>query len=204
MSDPMPLTAPDGTVYAYACGRCRRVKGGSEYASRVYSDDEVAQMANHSRNDAERCCTCRGCGASIDEPYGMCAPCKAADEERRRVREAQIKAEDEAYERLREQSLEAASDRRAATALERLMSDISEDHYCATWLCGLDAALWHYVVNGPGQFGMGMITEADIEQLKALADGAGGWWHWPDGAHGTLFVPMAEWLEMYGKDRTDG
>lgn len=75
---------------------------------------------------------------------------------------------------------------RVACELAALMSDISEDRWCAGWLIGLEFILW---------------DEKD-PACMALSEKCGGWWAWfeadPDDAHtwGASFVPMGRWIEM--------
>lgn len=69
MSDPIPLAAPDGTVYAYACGTCHSVH--VTYARFATIDQRVAS----SRRRAARCCVCV-CGKPAD-PLRLSSPCIA-------------------------------------------------------------------------------------------------------------------------------
>ena len=64
MSSPITLSAPDGTVYAYACGRCRRVWASGHSTAEV---QDVAEMADRYREETERCCVCSECGAEVDD-----------------------------------------------------------------------------------------------------------------------------------------
>lgn len=83
MSSPITLSAPDGTVYAYACGRCRSVHAGSTQHPRA----DVARLAAEYQRRAARCCTC-DCGAPADptEWQRICAACAAREVEVRRAR----------------------------------------------------------------------------------------------------------------------
>jgi hypothetical protein len=85
--------------------------------------------------------------------------------------------------------------------LRQLMSDLSNEHWSASWLDGCEFELWHFVVNGPGHWGLLDIAQDQIEELRRLSDDVGGWFTWPDddNVHGALFVPMSEWLAMYQK-----
>jgi hypothetical protein len=85
--------------------------------------------------------------------------------------------------------------------LRHLMSDISEDYYCAGWLGGLEFTLWKAATEGPISFGAGVIPAATCLQLAQLADLCGGWWRWSDEAVDEVFVPMEEWLAMYREHR---
>lgn len=86
MSDPIPLSAPDGTVYAYACGACHRVAITPE----IGPASPVASAAKDSRATAAECCRCK-CGAPVSETscWGLCEPCDVR-------REAEIAARQEA------------------------------------------------------------------------------------------------------------
>ena len=91
---------------------------------------------------------------------------------------------------------------REALALSDYMSDLSEDTYCAGWMSGLEFALWGFVLNGPGKYGMGEITQANIDDLKYLSELAGGWVHWtgnkgvPGFRGGLEFVLFDEWESL--------
>lgn len=83
MSAPIPLAAPDGTVYAYACGRCHNTFATSTMRPRA----DVGALARQSMRFAARCCTC-DCGAPADltEWRRICAACAAREVEARRAR----------------------------------------------------------------------------------------------------------------------
>ena len=73
---PIPLAAPDGTVYAYACGLCRNVHAGSTQIPRA----EVARLAEEYLRAAEKCCVC-DCGAPAQRGSWR-RLCKACDKKR--------------------------------------------------------------------------------------------------------------------------
>lgn len=85
-----------------------------------------------------------------------------------------------------------------AEALGVVMSEISEECYCAGWLSGLEYILWRFVVNGPGSFGQGEVDAAAVARLKHLSEVCGGWMVWDEVAW-RRFVPMSEWLVMFGE-----
>ncbi len=62
-----------------------------------------------------------------------------------------------------------------AQELLQLMSDLSEEAYCAGWMEGLEFALWSAVLNGPQKYGHLQITPDHINQLKRLAHERFGW-----------------------------
>ena len=77
MSSPIPLAAPDGTVYAYACGTCHNVHATTMQRPRA----EVARLASESQRNAKRCCVC-DCGAPED-PTTWMRKCRACYERER-------------------------------------------------------------------------------------------------------------------------
>lgn len=93
-------------------------------------------------------------------------------------------------------------------ALYHLMSDISEDHYCAGWMEGNEFALWEMVANPEASriYGMSEVPAARIEELRAISAEVGGWICWfddqtdpnlPIHEWGAAFVPMDEWLPKH-------
>jgi len=62
-----------------------------------------------------------------------------------------------------------------AQELLQLISDLSEEAYCAGWMDGLEFDLWSAVLNGPIKYGHLQITPEHINQLKRLAHECGGW-----------------------------
>ncbi len=91
-------------------------------------------------------------------------------------------------------------DASAKDVLRDLMRDISEDHWAAGWLSGLEFSLWRMVENGSRTFGMGIVPQYKVDALKKLSDECGGWWIWRDGADGEEFVTLAEFLPLYHID----
>lgn len=91
----------------------------------------------------------------------------------------------------------------AKEKLRDLMSDISEDHYCAGWLIGLEFVLWRMVQGGSRHFGFGEVDPARVEKLRVLSRSVGGWWMWVDGetplSSGEKFVEIAEWEKIYAE-----
>lgn len=88
----------------------------------------------------------------------------------------------------------------AAELLRHLMSEISEDHYCAGWLIGLEFRLWRIVLGGPPKFGFDDVSPERIADLERLSKKCGGWIVWSEGC-GEVFVPMDEWQRMYAAEK---
>lgn len=80
---PIPLSAPDGQVYAYACCRCHHVGGGMSIWGHPVTSGPVATLVESSLRDATRCCTCLGCG--IGPVDGFACPDCARDQAHRRM-----------------------------------------------------------------------------------------------------------------------
>lgn len=80
------------------------------------------------------------------------------------------------------------------TELYELMSDISEDCWCAGWMSGNEFSLWCLVSNPSAsrQYGQRAICERDRSRLAALAKEIGGWVYWHDDEYEPT-LPRAEW-----------
>ena len=71
--NPIPLSSPDGRVYAYACGTCHHVRAGSELLGHPEATGPHERLVEASLHDAERCCACLGCNRpGVD---GFCDDC---------------------------------------------------------------------------------------------------------------------------------
>jgi hypothetical protein len=81
-------------------------------------------------------------------------------------------------------------------ALHNLMSDISEEAWCAGWMDGLEYALWHIMLHGPAKYGWELISEQTIQQLRTLSEQAGCWIVFDDVTQETA-VPLAKWEQMF-------
>lgn len=71
------------------------------------------------------------------------------------------------------------------TVLYRIMAQISEDWYAASWMIGLDITLFKHMREHP--------NDLDSRILKTLSDQIGGWIVWADDGEnisaGPEFVP---------------
>ena len=92
--------------------------------------------------------------------------------------------------------------------LFELMSDISEECYCAGWMMGNEYTLWRMVSDpvASRDYGLSVVTDEQIAELKRLSDAVGGWIYWHDdfiaptipvNEWGERFIAMPEWLAMY-------
>ena len=208
----IPLSAPNGYVYAYACGRCHNVKASAEILG--LRDAPEPDMAERSQHDADACCACTRCGRPWP-PDGddrvdfrsVCDACRPIDDAETAAAQERAKAKHDERLAAVQASLEHALDRDAAVLLLCLMEEISEEHWCASWMSGLEHMLWR-VLKGEARLedvGIMLRAEAvapsdkDVIKLGRLHEKSGGWWYWSDTMMCALFVPTPEWLGMAGE-----
>lgn len=86
----------------------------------------------------------------------------------------------------------------AVQDLINYISSLSEEAYCASWMHGVEFALWRRVSEGPGRYGRLDITNEHIQKLRGVARKCGGWVFWHPTTCET-FVPLREWMDMYDK-----
>jgi hypothetical protein len=101
--------------------------------------------------------------------------------------------------------MDRCPDRGAAVELLNLMNDISEDHYAAGWMVGLEYNLWSLAFENPeGNLGFSELSLRNRGRLIELTHRCQGWWIWSDDHGGRKFLSYNDWLSMYqrwtGKD----
>jgi len=77
-----------------------------------------------------------------------------------------------------------------------LMSDISEDAYCASWMSKCEYGIWE-AIHTNGHYGMTVIARDEAMRLRVISRLIGGWvqWEWGN-SDDPVFVPMDEWQRM--------
>lgn len=74
--NPIALHAASGELIAWACGNCLRVRTS-------FSCSDRARELDGQRQDVERCCVCRACGATLTRErgrwYATCPSCAATE-----------------------------------------------------------------------------------------------------------------------------
>ena len=71
----------------------------------------------------------------------------------------------------------------AAEDLLALMEDLSEEHWCAGWMDGLERALYERAFLGADpSYGLGPIDPESLAALRTLATESGAWWRLRDEA----------------------
>lgn len=99
--------------------------------------------------------------------------------------------------------------------LYELMSDISEECWCAGGLIGNEFALWNRLAEPtwPREYGQDVVTDEQLQRLRELSSAIGGWIYWHDDDHepgldasgwGPRFIAMADWLRMCGNAANQG
>ena len=81
----------------------------------------------------------------------------------------------------------------AKFGLLALMTGISEEHWCAGWMSGLEFALWQ--AQPDMLYGQERISKRQARLLRLLSDECGGWWRWID--NGPQFITKSEWLKTF-------
>lgn len=104
----------------------------------------------------------------------------------------------------------------AMRQLYELMSDLSEEAFCAGWIQGNEYGLWHSMQSkksgGDARYGYGVITDDDIQTLFIYAEQLNGWIIWLDDYAvpglpveywGARFIDMETWLKRYEHEFAD-
>ena len=79
-----------------------------------------------------------------------------------------------------------------------LMREISQEHYCAGWLIGLEYHLWKAVLQYPQPYEalLGPIDEESVAELKDLAEELQEWATRDDETREKL-IPLADWQRIF-------
>jgi hypothetical protein len=85
-------------------------------------------------------------------------------------------------------------------ALADLMSSISQDHYSAGWMMGLEYDLWRIVIGETDRY-VYPLGDHEIQGLREMSDRVGGWIVWRMDYAGETYVPMEEWKRIYAAPR---
>ncbi|MBI4784504.1 MAG: hypothetical protein HY785_24780 [Oscillatoriophycideae cyanobacterium NC_groundwater_1537_Pr4_S-0.65um_50_18] len=82
----------------------------------------------------------------------------------------------------------------AAELLVIMMSDISEEAWCAGWKHGCEYDIWKIAIGEKTTFGQWDIPPEIAAKLKRLASECRGWWCWDDGP---VFVSLSDWQRKF-------
>lgn len=178
----IPLTAPDGTVYAYACGECKRVYVG--YGAVL--TDRVAD----SRVLATKCCLCLDCKAALSDHYkgspsAICTPCH------QKRRDAEAAAQLKRVEK-------SLNPEAALELLEEMESYCRDSYYGNAWLDDIEFDLHESVEAVLSSGSQSNLYRGHGTQVRMsdLRDTCGGWWTKGDSDDEPRFVTTAEWLGL--------
>ena len=83
-----------------------------------------------------------------------------------------------------------------ARALADLMSDLSEETYCASWLRDLEFLLWETVIGRRDSYGRFPLTGEEILRLEELSEAGDGWIIYDDVARET-WIPSEAWEKRF-------
>jgi hypothetical protein len=91
-----------------------------------------------------------------------------------------------------------------ARLLERVMTDLSEEYYCAQWLTGLEYNLWADLTGQAvrGKSGLGISPE-EKEELALAHEIAGGWLRWSEETSGVVYLSTPQWLAHLASSEHD-
>jgi hypothetical protein len=83
-----------------------------------------------------------------------------------------------------------------------LMCALSEEHYAAGWMEGLEYALWAAVKsNRMGvksiRYGTKDLSDTKLTYLDALSKACGGWFFWSEEKGMEVFITLDAWEAMY-------
>jgi hypothetical protein len=96
VSDPIPLTKPDGTVHAYACGVCLCVHASVKPC--VWGERHVAMSREH----AAECCVCTRCKQPMPRErkwMSICDTCEPIERAEKQAAEEASRATEPESER---------------------------------------------------------------------------------------------------------
>ena len=75
------------------------------------------------------------------------------------------------------------------------MSKISEKCYTASWMQGLEYALWNAVINGERAYGQDFITKKNCETLRILSEACDSWIYFDESSEETA-ISLSLWKKM--------
>jgi hypothetical protein len=79
-----------------------------------------------------------------------------------------------------------------------LMSQISEDCFCAGWIGGNEYEVWHALQYGDPWPANRRMSPRLLRLCQSLSTKIDGWIYWSDGPY---FAPMTQWLAMVDERR---
>jgi hypothetical protein len=75
------------------------------------------------------------------------------------------------------------------------MSSLSELAFCASWMDGMEFALWRAATEAPFTYGQLELTVDQAQRLNDLSCRCDGWIFFRDD-HQEMFATLAEWRHM--------
>jgi hypothetical protein len=81
--------------------------------------------------------------------------------------------------------------------LSTIMSDISQEYYCAGWLGGLEYYLWDAITNGVTE--TFRLADERKKALLTLSKKCKGWVVYNDKSYNREFVSLKRWNQLFSK-----
>lgn len=93
----------------------------------------------------------------------------------------------------------------AAIAMGAIVSDISEDTYCAGWMNGIEFALWGVLHGDMEDYAGVTASDPRMVALDVLSRKFDGWVMWDNTVkyRWTAFVPTDKWVALYAAHRKE-
>jgi hypothetical protein len=79
------------------------------------------------------------------------------------------------------------------------LSHLAEDHWCASWLRGLEYEVWEALQNPEYECGFSALSPEELATLRWLSESCGGWVQWSDERQAPVFVDLGAWRQMVEK-----
>ena len=77
--------------------------------------------------------------------------------------------------------------------LPELISEISEEAFCAGWQGDIEYYLWDCLISERRDVGQVTLSEDQVDRLRRLSRAIGGWFYFTLTVHAPTFVTMSDW-----------
>lgn len=197
----IPVTDPDGNIWAYMCGTCRKrcYEASGVMIAGVYQVPSVNQY-NFMKRSADNCCTCRDCSIPVAAGGFRCPQHTEADRLKTEAIQAEWIVKEKIGKKLYASTLRKSKEKTSAVLLRDYMSSLSEDRWAAGWIHNLEFILWTSLLKHNVKNKSSNVEKFRPHEIKALHDystAAAGWWYWNENVGREIFVTLNEWQKIY-------